>query len=104
MAYTKEQIRAEIDAYKTKRHMDELALACLEMGVDFTVQHQGSIVTIKDLGSDRSCYIKTIPDDDTPYMQSGRLLTLDDIKSMVSAFIPAARQLQPAYAMNYLED
>lgn len=104
MAYTKKQVRAQIDARKTKRHMDSLALACLEMGIDFSVQHNGSIITIRDLGADRSCYIKAVPDDSTPYMQSGRMLTLDDVKSMIAAFVPAARVLQPAYAMNYIED
>lgn len=104
MAYTKEQVRAQIDARKTKRHMDNLALACLEMGIDFSVQHQGSIIIIRDLGTDRSCYIKAVPDDGTPYMQSGRMLALDDVKSMIAAFVPTARVLQPAYAMNYIED
>lgn len=104
MAYTKEQVRMQIDARKAKRHMDALALACLEMGIDFSVQHQGDIVIVRDLGTDRSCYIKAIPNDSTPYMQSGRMLALDDVKSMMTAFVPAARVLQPAYAMNYIED
>lgn len=104
MAYTKEQVRMQIDARKAKMHMDSLALACLEMGIDFSVQHQGNIVIIRDLGTDRSCYVKTVPDDSTPYMQSGRMLTLDDVKSMMAAFVPAARVLQPAYAMNCIED
>ena len=102
MAYSKEQVQAQLDQYATKRHLNNLATLCLELNADFEVNHASRTIAIKDIGTDRSHYFKAIPDEERPYMQSGKQLSLEDIKNMLAATVPVNRALMPAYAYNYL--
>lgn len=98
------QIQEQMEAAAVKRHIGELAMLCLSMNADFEVSHSTHTVSIRDIGMDKSSYIKVLADNEKPYMQSGKLLTLDEIRNMVATITPTSRMLQPAYAYNYAED
>lgn len=100
MAFTIEQVQAQIDARIVKRNINRLASLCLETGVDFEVQHKSSLVIIHGLQMGKSGYFKAIADREASYMQSGRQLTLDDIAHMINA----ERPLLPAFAYNYAQE
>lgn len=98
------RIQAEMDAMTSRKHLNDIAMLCLEMDADFEINHESRTIAIKDIGTDRSHYFKALSDEERPYIQSGKQYTLEEVKEMLTAIIPVNRALMPAYAYNYLNE